>query len=48
MTILNWKLLMLNHLFMKIVTYFFGYEICSIPNIFGIKSFDEPILLGLN
>ena len=39
---------MLNHLFMKIVTYIFGYEICSMLNIFGSKIFDESILLGVN
>ena len=38
---------MLNHLFMKIVTHIFGYEICSMPNIFGFKIFDESILLGV-
>ena len=39
---------MLNHLLMKIVTHIFGYEICSMANIFGFKIFDESILLGVN
>ena len=39
---------MLNHLFMKIVTHIFGHKICSMPNIFGFKIFDESILLGVN
>ena len=39
---------MLNHLFMKIVTHTFGYEICSMANIYGFKIFDESILLGFN
>ena len=47
-TMLNWKLLMLTHLSMKIVTHIFGYEICSIPNIFRFKIFNESILLGFN
>ena len=47
-TMLNWKLLMLTHLSMKIVTHNFGYEICSIPNIFGFKIFNESVLLGFN
>ena len=33
---------------MKIATYIFGYEICSILNIFGFKIFNESILLGFN
>ena len=40
---LNWKLLMLTHLSMKIVTHIFGYETCSIPNIFSFKIFNESI-----
>ena len=39
---------MLNHVFMKIVTHIFGYEICSMPNIFGFKIFDESIMSGVN
>ena len=33
---------MLNHLFMKIVTHIFGYEMCSMPNIFGFKILMNP------
>ena len=44
-TMLNWKLLMLTHLSMNIVTHIFGHEICTIPNIFGFKIFNESILL---
>ena len=47
-TMLNWKLLMPTHLPMKIVRNIFGYEICSIPNIFGFKFFNESMLLGNN
>ena len=39
---------MLNHVFMKIVTHIFGSEICSMPNIFGFKIFDESIMSGVN
>ena len=45
-SMLNWKLLMLTHLSMKIVTHIFGYEICR--TIFGFKIFNESILLGFN
>ena len=39
---------MLNHLSMKIVKHIFGYEICSIPNVFGFKIFNESVLLGFS
>ena len=39
---------MLTHLSMKIVTHIFGYKICSIPNSFGFKMFNESIVLGFN
>ena len=32
----------------KLLLIFFGYEICSIPNVFGFKIFNESILLGFN
>ena len=47
-TILNWKLFLLTHLSMNIVTHIFGYEISSIPNIFAFKIFNESLLLGFN
>ena len=41
-TLLNWKLLMLIHLSMKIIIHYFGQEICMIPIFLGAKFSVNP------